>query len=103
FVGSVPVGYNSDYSLIYNMVAFGAGGDVRWIVPNDQPQIALAGGGVIGQSGIRYDESGNATGQIGDLSIQSWIGNAYTDGPVDQVAATPNDYASSFAALAGGN
>jgi hypothetical protein len=48
------------------MIAFDATGNQRWIVPNEQPQIATADGGVIGQSGITYDQNGNATGQVGN-------------------------------------
>ena len=58
------------------MVAFDAGGNMRWIVPNETPQIATADGGVIGQSGIIYDQSGNATGMISGAT-QSWRGNEY--------------------------
>jgi hypothetical protein len=47
-----------------DMVAFDASGNVRWIVPNETPQIATADGGVIGQSGITYDQNGNATGMM---------------------------------------
>jgi hypothetical protein len=83
------------------MVSFDAAGNVRWIVPNDCPQIATADGGVIGQSGITYDQYGNATGMI-SLGTQSWTGNMYSDGPVDQIFADPYLLAGSFLALAGG-
>ena len=84
------------------MVAFDASGNVRWIVPNDTPQIATADGGVIGQSGITYDQNGNATGQVG-LYTQSWRGYMYTDGLAQRVSLRPSDYAFSFAAVSGGN
>jgi len=58
---------------------------VLWSVPNDYPQIATADGGVIGYSGITYDANGNATGQLGNLPIQSWPGYAYEIGSVAQV------------------
>jgi hypothetical protein len=83
FVGSVPVG--DDDGSQYNMVSFDASGNVRWVVPNDQPQIATADGGVIGQSGITYDSNGNATGQVSSLPTQSWRGNFYIEGSVDQL------------------
>ena len=77
FVGAVLDGDPDNPET--DMVAFGAGGDVRWIVPNDQPQIALAGGGVIGQSGIKYDGAGNATSQIGSPGgIPNWAGQLYS-------------------------
>jgi hypothetical protein len=79
----------------YTMVAFDASGNVRWSVPNDQPLIATDDGGVIGQSGITYDQNGNATRQM-SLFTQSWLGYAYRDGPVAQVLGTPFYIAASF-------
>ena len=81
------------------MVAFDASGNVRWTVPNEHPQIATASGGVIGQSGIIYDSSGNAFGQIPDLPSYSWLGYAYQDGPVSQVTASSFNSAASFRAF----
>jgi hypothetical protein len=66
-----------------------ASGNVRWSVPNEQPQIATDDNGVIGQSGITYDANGNATGQIGYTIGQptiagngspNWAGQIYTTG-----------------------
>ena len=84
FVGTTclgcPVGYG-------NIISFDAGGNVRWIVPNDTPQIATADGGVIGQSGTTYDQNGNATGQV-SVPILSWTGTAYLPGaPTNPVTA----------------
>ena len=92
FVGTTedPDTYNND------MVAFDATGATRWIVPNETPQIATADGGVIGQSGITYDQYGNATGQMASLPIQSWTGNLYQDGSVDQLAGIPVSLAASL-------
>jgi len=97
------VGYAEDGNTGNNdMVAFDATGNVRWMVPNDQPQIATADGGVIGQSGITYDQNGSATGQT-TPTTQSWLGYAYQDGSVTQVRAKPVDFGLSFAALKGGS
>ncbi len=99
------VGTFADENVYQNdMVAFYATGNVRWIVPNETPQIATADGGVIGQSGITYDQYGNATGQVGPLPTYSWKG-AYTDGPVDSILP-PFDLAlmaTSFAGVPHGN
>ena len=84
------------------IIKFDQSGNIQWSVPGDSPKIATADGGVIGASGITYDSNGNATDQIG-LPIQSWTGNGYTDGPVDQVVFTPTAYATSFAPVNGGN
>jgi hypothetical protein len=84
------------------MVAFDATGNVRWVVPNEQPQIATADGGVVGQSGITYDQNGNATGQI-NLATQSWLGYTHQLGSVDQVLVNPVPFALSFWAVQGGN
>jgi hypothetical protein len=68
-------------------VAFDQSGAVRWIVPNDQPQIATEDGGVIGQSGVTYDQNGSAKGQMASQATQSWLGYVYTDGPVEEWVA----------------
>ena len=104
--GVVPILQAQDGSFVgsyYNdMIAFDASGTARWIVANETPQIATADGGVIGQSGITYDQYGNATGQI-SLATQSWRGNSYTDGDVDQVVENPPPTALSLWAEAGGS
>jgi hypothetical protein len=79
--GSFVGGY-LDEGGNYDMVAFDATGNVRWVVPNDTPAIATADGGVIGASGITYDAGGNATGSVGSLPTYSWKG-AYQVGSVD--------------------
>jgi len=79
-----------------NMIRFDQSGNTIWSVPGDSPQIATADGGVIGSSGITYDNNGRATGQV-SLPIQSWTGYAYTDGPVDQVVLPATAMASTFA------
>jgi hypothetical protein len=86
-----------------DMVAFDAGGGLRWLVPNETPQIATADGGVIGASGTTYDAGGNATGSVGPLPTYSWLGNAYQDGPVEQAMAQTVYYALSWRAAQGGN
>jgi hypothetical protein len=63
-----------------NMINFSQSGNVIWSVPNDSPQIATADGGVIGASGITYDDQGRADGQVA-LPIQSWTGNGYQNDP----------------------
>src|ERR1700674_3177145 len=73
FVGAADVGDARTPS----MLAFDASGNVRWSVPNETPQIATADGGVIGKSGITYDQNGNATRQMASLPIQAWTGNTY--------------------------
>jgi len=83
------------------MVAFDQTG-VRWTVPNEQPQIATADGGFIGQSGVTYDQNGSATGQVNMLT-ESWRGKTYQIGSTEQVASAPTDDAPTFAAVDGGN
>ncbi len=75
FVGSA---WNLNYNQQYSMVAFDQGGNVLWMVPNEQPLIATADGGVIGQSGIIYDQNGAATGQAENPSaVISWSAEWY--------------------------
>ena len=94
-----------------NMVAFDQAGNDRWMVPNDYPLLAADGGGVIGQSGITYDQNGNATGQSSLSATVSpgWFGNilgtAYSapSGAVELIAALSVHYAPTFAAFVGGS
>jgi hypothetical protein len=102
FVGTAWAGENGDVPY---MVAFDATGNVRWSVPNEQPQIATADGGVIGQSGITYDQTGSATGQMGSMPIQSWTGNEYTSsGSITAISTPPVlEDGASFWPTVGGN
>jgi len=85
------VGTYRDSSGQTDMVAFDQTGNVRWTVPNDQPQIATDDGGVLTRLGVTYDQNGNATGQIANMPAQSWIGRGYEISPLMQIAfqATP--------------
>jgi hypothetical protein len=85
-----------------DIVSFDATGNVRWTVTGDKPYIATDDGGVIGQSGITYDQNGNATGQV-SLYTQSWRGYMYTDGDVAKRAAPPHPLADSGSPFAGTN
>jgi hypothetical protein len=78
-------------------------GNQQWSVPNDSPQIATADGGVIGASGATYDSSGNVTGQAASLPTQSWTGNAYQVGSVEQLTANLIHFAGGFWPSAGAN
>jgi hypothetical protein len=94
-----------------DMIAFDGGGNIRWVVPNETPQIATADGGFIGASGTTYDASGNATGlsSLNENVSPGWLGNvlgtAYTvnSGTFFQLAAPNTNYAATFAALQGGS
>lgn len=85
------------------MIAFDETGTVRWIVANDEAQIATADGGVIGKSGITYDQNGSATGQVGKLLTQSWLGNAYQVGSVELLVIKAINAAVSYWPFQGGN
>jgi len=79
---------------------------VRWIVPNETPQIATADGGVIGQSGITYDQNGNATGQVPALAgaSPSWGAQVYTAGASGvNLDSYWVEYGSSYGVMPGGN
>ena len=84
------------------MVAFDGSGNVRWSVANDQPQIATADGGVIGQSGIIYDPNGNATGQIIETT-QSWTLHSYQIGSIEQIVKDAIRVATSWWPFSNGN
>lgn len=85
------------------MIAFTSGGRTLFTVPNETPQIATQGGGVIGASGTTYDLNGNVDGEIGNVLTQSWSGNSYKLGSVEQVAAAPIQPAGSFSPFQGAN
>ena len=90
------------------MIKFDRSGNIQWSVPNDSPQIATADGGVVGASGITYDNNGRADGQtestvppltncqggscpVADLasSAQSWSQNTYQLGSVENTLTLP--------------
>jgi hypothetical protein len=98
FVGTVFDDQPKQY-----MVAFDASGNMRWSVPDETPLIATADGGVIGQSGITYNQSGSATGQIANMPTYSWLGYAYRLGSVDLVLANLFPVATSWMAFQGAN
>lgn len=88
-----------------NMVSFDATGNVRWVVPNDQPQIATADGGVIGQSGTTYDQNGNVTGTSqAPGGVPDWSGQFYSVGSsgVQQLYSWVG-YGAGFWSVAGSN
>ena len=100
FVGSGEVG--STLNPQTSMIAFDASGNVRWVVPNETPQIATDDGGVIGSHrGLRMIRAG-AQWVLSALQVYSWMGNAYTDGPVDQIVPLLLFLAQSYAAVPGG-
>jgi hypothetical protein len=83
------------------MVGFTPSGGTLFTVPNDTPQIATSDNGVIGTSGIAYDQSGNVDGYISTQTTFSWLENGYEGAAL--VNSLPPDYASTFAALPQGN
>jgi hypothetical protein len=106
YVGYVGIGPSPGVATQYNMVAFNGSGSTIWSVSNDFPQLTTSDGGVIGSSGITYDNQGSATGQVGNMPIQSWAGSEYSSAiaAVNQVTAPLTDIdGSSFWPQAGGN
>jgi len=99
------VGTQGDLGSDGYMVAFDAGGGVRWSVPSYYPQMATADGGVIASpvgsdsvSATAFDQNGSATGQMANTPTLSWPGNtyqsAYGSGSVDRVpTAAPGFFA----------
>ena len=100
FVGTVQAGPSCENQ----MVAFDASGNVRWTVPNEQPLYATPDGGVIGESGIFYDRSGNARNQL-TPAVQSWLTESYVSagGAIADVQLPQIPWASSYQAITGGN
>jgi hypothetical protein len=104
FIGTVPMADSTT-----NMIAFDASGNLLWSVAGSYtPQIATADGGVIAVSGdtgaaVTFDQSGNATGQMASLLVQSWLGNTYQTGSVEQISVNALLFALSFWPFEGGN
>jgi hypothetical protein len=107
-----PVLQRADGSYVGNvststgnpMIAFTSGGNTLWTGPSETPLIASSNGGVISSVGTACDQNGNATGQVGTPPTQSWAGNGYQHGSIEQLAAPQMDVESaSFRPMAGGN
>jgi hypothetical protein len=107
-----PVLQLSDGSFVGNyndgMANFDAAGNVKWTVPGYSPQMATADGSVIASNGgnaTTFDAAtGVATGQLPSFpQFQSWVGNSYNSGPVEQLFAPGPNAAATFAAFQGGN
>jgi hypothetical protein len=103
----IGYGYNLGQDV---MVAFDAAGAIRWSVPGYyDPLIATADGGVIATdangSAVKFDQYGSAIEQMAELPTYSWIAGAYaaTGGSASAVEQAPPQWASSFAAVFGGN
>jgi N-acetylneuraminic acid mutarotase len=86
-----------------NMYAFTSSGTLLWTTPNDFPMIATSDGGVIGASGTTYDQNGKSDGQLASLPTESWTGNEYQIGSVEEVSTKPIIAAASLWSWVGGN
>ena len=86
------------------MIGIDANGGVKWSVANESPKIATADDGVVGYSGITYDNQGRATGEIANLPTKGWLGDSYQIvGSLQSVEPVPVNPATSFWAFFGGN
>ena len=92
-------------SYLSPMVAFTASGQPLWSGPTETPESATSSGGVIGASGMTYDQNGSVTGQQPNQSRDSWTGNNYaiSSGALVSLQLPYTDYALTFGALQGGN
>jgi hypothetical protein len=104
YIGTVGTGPGPGQVTQPYMIAFTPTGNTLWTrATSDTPQIATSDGGVIGASGTTYDQNGNVTGQIASLPTQSWTGNEYQLGSVEQIAGAITNLAASFWAFSGAN
>jgi hypothetical protein len=119
FFGIVDYDWSGDDFL----ASFDKSGTIKWSNLGYYAQIATSDGGVIGQSysgqSYTFDANGNSTGLVATLrpppsvsSIgqwSSWLGNALgsaysiLSGSAFSVASPSTNYASTYAALPGGN
>jgi hypothetical protein len=84
-----------------SMISFTSSGGQLWSQPNESPKLTTADGGVVGESGITYDQNGNPTSQTAVLTTQSWTGHSYEVGSVDQMAQDPAIVSSLWSWLGG--
>jgi 6-phosphogluconolactonase (cycloisomerase 2 family) len=91
-----------------------SGGNLRWLLQNIMPYMATADGGFIGQQDsaspiLTFDQYGNTTGQSTAQGEPGWLGNvlgyAYSasGGDLSNISSPTTAYATTFAALQGGN
>ncbi len=90
------------------MARFDPSGGLLAIRLTTSRQSLPADGGLIatdpfGGSAVTMDANLNITGAMGNLPTQSWTGTQYQMGSVESVAIPPTQYATSYAAVAGGN
>ena len=85
------------------MVKFDTSGNVLATTSGYYPQMATADGGVVSQDGTFFDSNLNVTSAVSSLPTQSWLGNSYQNGSVEQLSLDSPVVASSFWASAGGN
>jgi hypothetical protein len=103
-----------------NLAKFDQNGNIQWSKPNYYALIATADGGVIAQTeypytfsgvpfysgpAITFDSNGNQTGQMGNLSTQSWLANSYASlsSDVTSILSLAPEPASAFGAFPPGN
>jgi hypothetical protein len=103
FIGNVGTGPSPGTVTQWSMIAFDGSGHTKWAVPDEYPQIATADGGVIGYSGVMYDDTGHATGQMAMLPTESWMNNLYFVGSINSIAGIGYQFAGSYGAALGGN
>jgi hypothetical protein len=85
------------------MVAFNSSGQLFWSQANDSPQSATSDGGIIGSSGVTYDQNGNANGQAQVIS-PDWQGQSFSAGGSGiQINYSFANLAPGFAPMAGIN
>jgi hypothetical protein len=92
------------------MVEHDASGNVKFIVPNFDPQIATLDGGLIAQtfdglSTVQFDANGNAAGPMTGLLAQSWADDPlqFNFSSVDAILRLPVQTATSFWSLKNAN
>jgi len=101
YVGTVNPGGSFAGTGPY-MVRFDSSGNTLATAAGYLPQMATADGGVVSQDGTFFDANLNVTGAVLSLPTQSWRGNEYQVGSLDQVAGPPL-IAASLWAWQGGN
>jgi hypothetical protein len=102
------VGQAVDVSDNPYLIAIDAGGALHWAVSGlYQPKMATADGGVIATAEdgtpVIFDQTGSVTGVMASLPVQSWTGNTYQTGSVQQVLTNWINLATSFWPSSGGN
>jgi IPT/TIG domain len=105
FYGGAQFGASASQQFVS---AFDASGTVKWSVPGYSPLMLTADGNLIAKSAdglttATFDAKGAATGQLADVTTQSWTRHTYRTDSAERLAVEPVELLATFSPVAGAN